>query len=317
MAKYRQIHVTFWQDTFVLDLTPEEKYFYLYLMTNSKTTACGIYELPKKVMEMETGYNRETVEKLLTRFIEYGKVLYSDKTKEIYLTNWIKFNEPKGELTTKCVVGELNTTKDRNFANSYIRDADLLGYPLQGAYKGLIKVSENKTSPYQVRDTDTDTDTEVDTDREMEMDTELETETEPNTFPAEQKNARPPDKPVVESPTAPLWQAYSQTYRQRYGVNPVRNAKVNGQFSQLLKRLGAEESPHVAAHYVRHNKQLYVSAKHSVDLLLRDAEGLRTEWATNTMTTNAEARQLDARQGNFNAFAPLLAEAREKEKANG
>ncbi|MEH7458486.1 replication protein, partial [Bacillus sp. JJ1127] len=36
MAKFRQVHVDFWQDGFVLDLTPEEKYFFLYLMTNSK-----------------------------------------------------------------------------------------------------------------------------------------------------------------------------------------------------------------------------------------------------------------------------------------
>ena len=52
MATYRNIHTSFWQDTFVLDLTPEEKYFYLYLMTNSKTTQCGVYELPKKVMDL-------------------------------------------------------------------------------------------------------------------------------------------------------------------------------------------------------------------------------------------------------------------------
>ena len=63
MAVYRQIQVSFWQDTFVLDLTPEEKYFYLYLMTNSKTRQCGVYEVSRRVMELETGYNRETVEK--------------------------------------------------------------------------------------------------------------------------------------------------------------------------------------------------------------------------------------------------------------
>ena len=43
MAAYRHIHIDYWQDSFVLDLTPEEKYFYIYLMTNSKTTQCGDY----------------------------------------------------------------------------------------------------------------------------------------------------------------------------------------------------------------------------------------------------------------------------------
>ena len=74
MAKYRSVQVSFWQDSFVLDLTPEEKYFYLYLMTNPKATQIGIYELPIKVMELETGYNRETVSKLLKRFEEYNKI---------------------------------------------------------------------------------------------------------------------------------------------------------------------------------------------------------------------------------------------------
>ena len=74
MAVYRHIHIDYWQDGFVLDLTPEEKYFYIYLMTNSKTSQCGIYELPKRIIETETGYNRETVDKLLNRFVEYKKL---------------------------------------------------------------------------------------------------------------------------------------------------------------------------------------------------------------------------------------------------
>ena len=78
MAVYRQVHTTFWQDDFVLNLTPEEKYFYLYLMTNSKTNQLGCYEIPKKVMVFETGYNLETVEKLLKRFEEYRKIKYAE-----------------------------------------------------------------------------------------------------------------------------------------------------------------------------------------------------------------------------------------------
>ena len=31
MAKYRQLFTSFWKDTFVTELTPEEKYFYVYL----------------------------------------------------------------------------------------------------------------------------------------------------------------------------------------------------------------------------------------------------------------------------------------------
>ena len=83
MAKYRQLYTEFWSDSFVLELTSEEKLFYLYLLTNNKTSQCGIYELSKKFIEMETSLTREAVEKLINRFCDYNKILYCDNTKEI------------------------------------------------------------------------------------------------------------------------------------------------------------------------------------------------------------------------------------------
>lgn len=121
MAKYRQVHTSFWQDSFVLDLTPEEKYFYLYLMTNNKTQQCGIYELPIRVIELETGYNRETVRKLLDRFIDYGKVLYNDENKEIMLLNWFKYNLIKSSKVTACINKELKEVKTRDFLEKLYR----------------------------------------------------------------------------------------------------------------------------------------------------------------------------------------------------
>ncbi len=111
MAVYRQVYISFWQDQFILDLTPEEKYFYIYLMTNSKTTQCGCYEMPKKIMELETGYNRETVDKLLNRFIDYGKIEYDETTGELLLINWLKYNPINNVNIEKCVNRELELIK--------------------------------------------------------------------------------------------------------------------------------------------------------------------------------------------------------------
>ena len=74
------MQVNFWQDEFILDLTPEERYFYIYLLTGTKTKQCGIYVLPKRLAELETGYSMG-VEKLLNRFVAYGKILYDAETK--------------------------------------------------------------------------------------------------------------------------------------------------------------------------------------------------------------------------------------------
>lgn len=118
------------------------------------------------------------------------------------------------------------------------------------------------------------------------------------------------------SPTAETWSAYSIAYMDRYGVEPVRNAMVNGQLAGVVGRIGAAEAPFVAGWYVGHQNRFYVEVGHSVAMLLRDAEKLRTEWATNRRTTSTQALQADKTQTNLNAFAPMIAEAQAKERRN-
>lgn len=99
---------------------------------------------------------------------------------------------------------------------------------------------------------------------------------------------------MANKPTGSLaWGAYASAYLDRYRTEPVRNAKVNGQFAQLAKRLPGDEIEHVVRWYVSSNASHYVRSKHCVDLLLRDCEGLRTEWATGARMTDTEARQID------------------------
>lgn len=130
MAVYRHIHIDYWQDGFVLDLTPEEKYFYIYLMTNSKTSQCGIYELPKRIIETETGYNRETVEKLICRFEEYKKIVYFEDTKELFLKNWIKHNKVVSPKVKKCIEKELLNVKSRKLIELFLNECNRYGYSI-------------------------------------------------------------------------------------------------------------------------------------------------------------------------------------------
>jgi len=114
------------------------------------------------------------------------------------------------------------------------------------------------------------------------------------------------EKPIKKSKSGETWKAYADAYFNRYNTEPVRNAKVNIQLSQLVDRLGAEEAPHVAAYYVAHNSAFYIQRGHSVAQLLVDCEKLRTEWATNRQITTAQARQIDRTQTNQNVFLQLL-----------
>ena len=129
MAEYRYVRCAFWTDPFILGLTPEEKYFYLYLMTNSHTRQCGVYELPRRLMELETGYNAETLAKLISRFVGYEKISYSHES-EVFIHNWLKFNCPNSAPVIKCIIRELSTIKTIEFKAKTIESLHSMGYAL-------------------------------------------------------------------------------------------------------------------------------------------------------------------------------------------
>lgn len=103
----------------------------------------------------------------------------------------------------------------------------------------------------------------------------------PAPAPAKPARAKRTKAGAEEPPkTAAAWDAYRGAYSRRYGLDPVRNAKVNGLLSQLVDRLGAEEAPAVIGFYVESNHPYYVNAGHVLDPAVRDAEKLRTQWLT-------------------------------------
>ena len=143
MSIYRHVHINYWQDAFILDLTPEEKYFYVYLLTNSKTKQCGIYELPMRIIETETGYNRETIDKLINRFEEYKKIVYDKSTKEIYLKNWTKHNKITSFKVKKCVEKELSKVKSKDLIKLFLEEALKYGYKVDYNLENIQDKGEN------------------------------------------------------------------------------------------------------------------------------------------------------------------------------
>lgn len=115
MALYRQVQTSFWQDVRVLEeMTPEDKLFYMYLMTNPQTRQIGVYQITKKTMAFELGYSMESVGSLLDRFERHHKIVkYNPETREIAILNWGKYNLNKGGKPIEdCVKKELGEVKD-------------------------------------------------------------------------------------------------------------------------------------------------------------------------------------------------------------
>ncbi|HBO3329902.1 TPA: helix-turn-helix domain-containing protein [Pseudomonas aeruginosa] len=76
-----------------------------------------------------------------------------------------------------------------------------------------------------------------------------------------------------------VWAAYRAAYEARWGVQPVRNTKVNSQVKQLVAALGSE-APAVAAFFVGLDDKFLVDSCHEFGLLLAKAGAYRTKWAT-------------------------------------
>lgn len=163
MANYRNISISFWTDSKVDDdFTPEDKYFYLYLLTNPHTNICGCYEISMKQMERETGYNSDTVKRLIVRMQDQHKViLYSKETKEILILNWCKYNWTDSEKVKKAIINVARYIKSEEFRR-YVNNTVSLGYPY--------------TMVTSVTDTDTDTVSDTGTVSETVLETETETE---------------------------------------------------------------------------------------------------------------------------------------------
>ncbi len=88
MSKQRLVDTCYWDDTYVVDLDCTEKLLFLYLLTNPLTTLCGVYEISSRRMALDTGIDKDMVEKILARFERDGRCLYRNGW--IAMRNWIK-----------------------------------------------------------------------------------------------------------------------------------------------------------------------------------------------------------------------------------
>lgn len=113
MAKYRSIQTSFWSDSKVVDdFSTDDRYFYLYLLTNEKSNQLGCYELSINQMCRDTGYGQNEIKKLIDRFEnELQLINYDFKTKEIFIKNWYKYNWLDSDTTKKCIEKEFSLIK--------------------------------------------------------------------------------------------------------------------------------------------------------------------------------------------------------------
>lgn len=144
MSLFRKVHTEFWRDPRVLEeLTPEDKLFFLYLLTNPNTTQLGIYKITKKQIAFELGYSIESINILMERFEnKYDFIKYNSETRELAIKMWGKYNLTRGgKPMIDCIEKELKEVKDTSLVD-YI----LINIEKDDIKKVLVKYLENNNN---------------------------------------------------------------------------------------------------------------------------------------------------------------------------
>jgi hypothetical protein len=103
--KQRYINTKFWNDVYVSDLDPIEKLLFIYFLTNEHTNISGIYEMPLKVMSVETGIELSMINKIIPRLKD--RIVY--ESGKVVIKNFIKHQETK---SLQVKIGIVNCLKE-------------------------------------------------------------------------------------------------------------------------------------------------------------------------------------------------------------
>lgn len=151
MAVYRQVMLSFWTDSFIDDnFSAEDKYFYLYILTNTHTTLCGCYEVSEQRMGKEMGLSTDSVMAIIERFSKtFDLIRYNHSTKEILILKWSKYNWNASPRFRVAVENELEKIKDPSFKEYLLRLLD--GEEIDKSIYPIDRVmDENGNSEYPI-----------------------------------------------------------------------------------------------------------------------------------------------------------------------
>lgn len=131
MAK-RMIDCDLWTNPQIVnDFTAEDKYFWLYLLTNPHNNICGVCKISNKTIANEMGYSEDCIKNLLNRFITTHKLIDYDKENyEILIINWYKFNwssSPKLKTYIEKVLPSIKTERFKRYITDLLKEIDEYG----------------------------------------------------------------------------------------------------------------------------------------------------------------------------------------------
>jgi len=141
-TKLRSINTKFWDDHYIIELTPIEKLIFLYMFSNSLVCLAGCYEITIKKISFDTGIETKTVEKILQKFESDKKIIY--KNGFIIIKNYLK-NQSLNDNMQKNVINTIDQLPI-NIKNTYFKAVK----PLKG-FESLWKVEDEIENEIEIK----------------------------------------------------------------------------------------------------------------------------------------------------------------------
>jgi hypothetical protein len=85
---YRSIETAMWDDPWFAELPPNAKLLFIYLITNRRATACGVFEIQRRALVFETGLSGDAVKEALAALTD--KVTWWAEHQIIWVHNFYR-----------------------------------------------------------------------------------------------------------------------------------------------------------------------------------------------------------------------------------
>lgn len=143
MADFRNIHTRIWTDAWFCELSLDEKVLFIYLFSNPNASVCGMYEMPKRNMALDTGISITRVSEILDNFSKAGKAHYQNGI--VWVVNLKKYNDSGDSAKIKArIIKDVAAIPDCEMKAMYCETEEI-------PYLG-------KKIPYFENDSETETD---------------------------------------------------------------------------------------------------------------------------------------------------------------
>lgn len=108
---FRPIHCEIWTDDKFAELSTNAKLTFIYLLTNARTTPCGVYPVSIRQGAYETGLTQKQFEDSVCELVDRVRIGYAYDTNEVCIINWSKYNGSDSPKWTKAVEDSLAFVK--------------------------------------------------------------------------------------------------------------------------------------------------------------------------------------------------------------